>query len=94
MKIRLRLLVFGQAEECFARAISEDSLSAYSEAIQLAEQALRHDSRDPEMHFILGMARLKGWGDRDYAWSKQRLLMGLGSQEAMEFAKKLQKELS
>jgi hypothetical protein len=94
MKIRLRLLVFSQAKECLTRAISEDSLSLYSEALQLAEQALRHDPRDPEMHFILGIAKLRAWGDRDYAWSKQRLLMGLGTQEAMEFAKKLQKEIS
>ena len=46
------------------------------------------------MHFILAIAKLRAWGERDFAWSKQRLLMGLGSQEAMEFAKKLQKELS
>lgn len=92
-KFRLRLLIFGQAKECLDRAISGDSLSAYSEAIQLAEKALRHDPRDPEMHFILGMARLKGWGDREYACSKQRLLMSLGSKEAMEFAKRLQKEI-
>jgi len=39
--IKLHLYVYyGQAKECFDRAISENSVSAYSEAFQLAEKAL------------------------------------------------------
>jgi len=61
--------------------------------LQLAEQAIQHDPRDPEMHFVLAIAKLKAWNDRDYAWSKHQLLMGLGSEEAVGFAKKLKKEI-
>ena len=93
MKIQLRLLIWGQAKECLDRAIRDDSVPLYTEAFQLAEKALQHYPRDPEIHFILGIAKLKAWGNREYAWSKQRLLMGLHSQEAMEFAKRLQKEI-
>jgi len=92
-KIRLRPLIFSQAKECLNHAIIEDSVSLYTEALQLAEQALRHDPRDPEMHYVLAIEKLKAWGDRDYAWSRHRLLMGFGSEEALEFAKKLQKEI-
>lgn len=91
---KFRSPCYWQAKECFNRAINEDSFSSYSEAFQLAEQALRQYPSEPEMHFIAGIAKLRIWGERDYALSKYRLLMGLGTKEAMEFAKKIKEEVS
>jgi len=87
-----RLLALLKAKECFNRAVDEDSNSAYSEAFQLAEQALKYWPHSQEIHFIAGLSRLKAWGDKSYALKKYKLLMALGL-EGIEFANRLKAEI-
>ena len=69
---QIELISFLKAKEGFYRALREDSFSVYSEAFQLAEQALKYHPRAPEIHYIAGMAHFRAWRDRDYALKKYK----------------------
>lgn len=91
---KVKWLHLFQAINCFERAIKEDSSSIYSEALQLAQKALRYEPRVPRFHYIEAIASLRLFGDKDFAFKKYKLLMGMSSKEAIEFAIKLKNEIS
>jgi two-component SAPR family response regulator len=80
------------AKHFFNLAVDEDSSSAYSEAFQYAEKALKYSPYSAEMQYIAGISRLKAWGDKNYASNKYKLLMTLGP-EGVRFAEKLKPEV-
>lgn len=85
-----KLKAFLRAKHFFNLAVDEDSISAYSEAFQYAEQALKYSSA--EMQYIAGISRLRAFGDRDYALRKCDLLMTLGP-EGIKLSKVLKDEI-
>lgn len=87
-----KLIALLKAKECFGRAVKEDSSSVYSEAFQLAEQALKYYPYSPEMHFIAAISCLRAWSDTSYAMKKHKILMTLGL-EGLEFADRLKSEI-
>ena len=81
-----------KAKHFFNLAVEKDSSSAYSEAFQYAEQALKYSPYSAEMQYIAGISRLRAWGDKDYASKKYKLLMTLGP-DGVLFAEKLKPEI-
>ena len=72
------------------RALLNKDTPLFKKAFSLAEQAVEFFPDSAAGQYILGMAKLKGWGDRDYATEKHKILLT----SALEFAPQLAKILN
>ena len=72
------------------KALSSKNTPLFKKAFSLAEQAIAFFPDSAAGQYILGMAKLKGWGDRDYASEKHKILLS----SPFEFAPKLAKILN
>jgi len=74
-------------------ALLNKDVPLFKGAFGLAEEAVEFFPDSAAGHYILGMAKFKAWGDRDYASEKYKILLTLALEFAPELAQILKDEL-
>lgn len=87
----LRCLVL--ATSLLTRARTANDKHAYRSVFELAKSIERYFNHTPMMHYILGVARLNGWGDRDYAREKWQVIANLKPAFSLDLAETLKREI-
>jgi hypothetical protein len=75
------------------KALLNKDIPLFKKAFGLAEKAVGFLPDSAAGQYILGMAKLKGWGDKDYAFEKYKVLSTSALKFAPELAQILKEEL-
>ena len=74
-----------------ARSINDKNL--YRGLFTIAKRIEKYFANLSMMHYILAVTRLNGWGDRDYAIEKWRMISSQGQTFSFDLAEILRREI-
>lgn len=75
------------------RARSTNNKYVFRSVFELAKSIEKYFSHTPMMHYILGVTRLNGWGDQDYAREKWQVITNLRPAFSLDLAETLKREI-